>query len=204
VEFARIQRKGLNMRVLIWCGGLLLMCGTITAAQDNVYGFTNRQLQSAFRTSGLATQRLYCLQTFGAGDTEDPAYLAVLSGSRSVWHVSVFHRVQGGFKLEWISRKLPLELSVSSPGQFSIVDVGEESTVIFSGCAPHRCGGDYHGFLLYSTVRKEAFFALLAQQEDKSRRLTFSDNALEPANKDYKEALQRAADEMTRSADLSN
>ena len=142
------------MRTLLCCVCLLLICGTTTVAQDDVYGFTNQQLQSAFRRNGLAIQRLYSVQTFGAGDTENPAYLAVLSSSRSGWHVSVFHRIEGGFKLEWVSPKLPMEFSVSSPGQFSIFDVGEESTVTFSGCAQHRCGGDYHGFLLYSTVRK--------------------------------------------------
>jgi hypothetical protein len=189
------------MRTFLVYALFVLTCATAALAQDDVYGFTNAQLDSALRRSGLASQRLYSIQTFGSGNS-DPAYVTVLSGSRSGWHVSVFHRAQGGFKLEWTSGELPLEFSSSSPGNFSLFDVGEESTVMFSGCAPHRCAGDYEGFLLYSTARKEAFFALLTQQENQPRQVTFSKNASEPENKAYKQALQSAADEVIRRTDI--
>jgi hypothetical protein len=188
------------MRALFF-SALLLISGVASFAQDDVYGFTNGQLQSALRQSGVASQRLYSIQTFGAEDNGDPAYLTVLSSSRSGWHVSILHRIRGGFNVEWSSGRLPAEFEMSSPGNFSIYDIGEESTVMFSGCAQHRCGGDYHGFLLYSTVRKEAFFALLSQQEDQPRKVTFSNNALEPKNKSYMDALQKAANEVIHMTD---
>ncbi|MBZ5707276.1 MAG: hypothetical protein LAN63_18160 [Acidobacteriia bacterium] len=196
-------RKVLAVRTLICCAVLFAVCGANASAQDDdVYGFTTKQLQSALVSSGLAPQRLYSVQTFGSGDTERPAYMAVLSSSRSGWHVTVFHRVQEGFKVEWSSHQLPVEFSVSSPDNFSVEDIGDESTVRFSGCAPHRCAGDYEGFLLYSTLRKQAFFALLTQQENQPRRVTFSPNALQPMNQNYKDALQRTVDEVVRRTEL--
>jgi hypothetical protein len=192
-------RKVLAVRTLICCSILFAMCGINTSAQDDdVYGFTTKQFQPALANSGLARQRLYSVQTFGSGDTESPAYVAVLSSSLSGWHVTVLNRVQGGFKVGWSSHQLPVEFSVSSPDNFSVEDIGEESTITFSGCAPHRCGGDYEGFLLYSALRKQAFFALLTQQENQPRRVTFSPNALQPMNQSYKDALQRAVDEVIR------
>ena len=192
------ERKVAVMRTSIFCAFLLLTCGITAFAQDDVSGFTNAQLESAFRLSGLASQRLYSIQTFGSGDSANPAYVTVLSSSRSGWHVSVFHRIQGGFKLEWNSGDLPVEFSVASPSNLSLFDVGDESTVMFSGCAPHRCGGDYEGFLLYSTEAKEAFFALLTAQENQSRQVMFSKNASDPKNKVYRQALQGAVDEVIR------
>jgi len=184
------------------CGVFLtLCCFTVAAQQDDTSGFTNRQLEAALKSTGLSGQRLYSLQTFG---TQDAAYLAVLSSYASGWRVSVFRRANGGFALEWASHKLPTEFSVSSAGNFSLYDIGEETTVTFSGCAPHRCAGDYEGFLLYSTAKKEAFFALLTQQENQARQVTFSKNALDPRNARYKEALQKAADDMIHRTDLSH
>jgi len=75
---------------------------------------------------------------------------------------------------------------------------------MFAGCAPHRCGGDYHGFLLYSTARKQAFFVLLAEQEDQPKQVTFSKNALEPQSGPSRDALQKAANEVIRRTDVSN
>jgi hypothetical protein len=188
-----------GVRTLICCAILFAVCSADTSAQDDdVYGFTTKQFQSALVNSGLAPQRFYSIQTFGSGDTGPPAYITVLSSSRSGWHVTVFHRVQGGFKVEWSSHRLPVEFSVSSPHNFSVEDIGDESTVRFSGCARHRCAGDYEGFLLYSTLRKQAFFALLTQQDNQPRRVTFSPNALQPMNQGYKDALQRAVDEVVR------
>ncbi len=192
------------MRTLICCGCLLVMCGAIAAQQNEIsYGFTNEQLQSALSHSGLAAQQLYSIQTFGDSDTAHPAYMTVLSSSRSGWHVWVFSRVRGGFELEWSSGKLPIEFSVSSPGEFSIFDIGDESTVMFSGCAPHLCGGGYHGFLLFSTARKDIFFAQLDNRGNKPRRSSFSKNALEPRNQAYKDALQKVADEVILRTDVS-
>jgi hypothetical protein len=190
------------MRTSIVLCFLFLTCGITAFSQDDVSGFTNAQLESAFRLSGLASQRLYSIQTFGSGDNGNPGYVAVLSSSRSGWHVWVFHRIQGGFKLEWSSGELPIEFSVSSPRNISLVDVGGESTVMFSGCAPHRCGGDYHGFLLYSTERNAAFFALLSQHEKEPRQITFSKNTLEAKNNAYRRALQSAVDEIIRRTDI--
>jgi hypothetical protein len=191
------------MRKLLLTSLVVICLLAVAPAQpDTPYAFTTGQLQSALRQAGLTTQQLHSVQTFGSGNEADPAYLTVLSSSRSGWHVSVFHHAQGRFKLEWASGKLPIEFSVSSANNFSLSDIGEETTVTFSGCAPHRCGGDYHGFLLYSTVRKEVFFALLAQPEDQHRQVTFSQNALEPRNNAYKQALQSAADEIIRRTDI--
>jgi hypothetical protein len=172
-----------------------------SVAQDDFYGFTAKQFESALTNSGLERQRLYSVQTFGSGDAEHPAYFAVLSSARSGWHVTVFHRVQGGFRAEWSSDQLPIEFSVSSPENFSVEDIGEEFTVRFSGCAPHMCAGDYQGFLLYSPVRKQAFFARLRQEEKQPSRITFSPNALEPQNRSYKDALQQAVDSVIRRTD---
>ncbi len=198
------RRKVLAMRTLIYCGCFLLMCSIISAQQNDIpYGFTNQQLEAALSHSGLVSQRLYSIQTFGDSDTAHPAYMAGLSSSKSGWHVWVFHRVRGGFELEWSSGKLPIEFSVSSPGEFSIFDIGDESTVMFSGCAQHLCGGGYHGFLLYSTARKDIFFALLDNRGNQPRRISFSKNALEQRNRAYKDALQKAVDEVIRRTDVS-
>ena len=200
---ATVRCRVAAMRKLL-LASLLLTCLAFsgTAQPEPPYGFTSGELHSALTQSGLAAQTLCSIQTFGSGNESDPAYLAVLSSSRSGWHVSVFHRAQSQFKLEWASHNLPIEFSVSSPNNFSLFDIGEESTVMFSGCAPHRCAGDYEGFVLYSTARKEAFFALLVQQEDQPRQVTFSKNALEPRNKVYRKALQNAADEIIRRTDI--
>jgi len=190
------------VRTLFLSVVLLLCVVSLSAQNDDGDGFTATQVNAALSKSGIASQRLHGLQTFGSDDTGNPAYLAILSSSRSGWHVSVLHRIKGGFKLEWASQNLPIEFDVSGPDNFGVTDVGDESTVIFSGCAPHRCAGDYQGFLLYSPVRKEAFFALLSQQEDQPRKVTFSSNALEPRNSVYKEALQQQVDEVIRRTDI--
>ena len=192
----------LTVRTLLLSTLLLVCVVSLSAQDDDVYGFTATQVNAVLTKNGLTSQRLHSLQTFGSDGPANPAYLAVLSSSHSGWHISVFHRMKGGFKLEWASHNLPVEFSVSAPGNFSVSDIGDESTVIFSGCAPHRCGGDYHGFVLYSPVRKEAFFALLSQEEDQPRKVTFSNNALEPRNSIYKEALQKQVDEVIHRTDI--
>ncbi len=191
------------MRSLICCFLLLVIgCPIVSAQPDDLQGFSSTQLQSALAKAGIAAQRLYSVRTFGEGELARPAYMAVLSVARSGWRIAVFQRVQGGFKLEWHSHNLPIEFSVSSARNFSIENIGDEATVMFSGCAPHDCGGDFQGFFLYSTARKEAFFALLTHEKGQPRRVTFSENALETVNQSYKDALQRNADEVIRRTDL--
>jgi hypothetical protein len=170
-------------------------------AQDDAIGFTNEQLQSALRKTGLTTQRLYGLQSFFSGNREDYAYLAVLSGSTSDRKISVFHYAKSGFELEWDSGPLATEFSSSPPYLLSVFEVGEESTVTLSGCAVHHCGNDYQGgLILYSPVRKEGFTALFAWKKDQPLHITFSKNALEPRNQSYKDALQKTVEGWMESA----
>jgi hypothetical protein len=179
---------------------ILLMSATITVAQNDVIGFTNKQLQSALSKTELTGQRLYGLQSFFSGRREDYAYLAVLSGSTSGRKISVFHHVKTGFDLEWDSGQLPTEFSSSDPYLLSVFEIGEESTVTLSGCSPHHCGNDYQGgIILYSPVRKEGFTALFAWKGDQPLHITFSKNALEPRNQSYKEALQKSIEEWKES-----
>lgn len=186
------------MRTILICGFLLLACAITALAQENPYdpySFTSGELQSALRQGHLTTQELNNIQTFDSGDdNRQDLYLAVLSTSRSGWHVSVFHRIRGGFKLEWASGNLPREFDLSSSDGLSVLAMGKESTVMFSGCVPHNGCAD-SGTLLYSPARKEAFFAFETQQENRPRRFTFSKNALEPKNNRYKMALENAADQ---------
>lgn len=186
------------MRKLIVFAVLVAICGSAAYAQDDLNGFTMNQLQRTLGSSSLIHQKLWAIQTFGSGDIERPAYLTVLSSSRSGWHISVFHRVKGGFRPEWLSRSLSAEFDRSSPDNFSVEKIDDDFTVRFSGCAAHRCGGDVHGFLLYSTVKKQAFFALLERQEDMSNKVTFSANVLDPNNRKYKEVLQASIDDLVR------
>jgi len=181
---------------------LLGTSSQLVANDDDPYGFTVGQLHSAMLRGGLTGQRLNSVHTFGAGDGGFvPAYVGILSSSRSGWHISVFRRVAGGFRREWYSQKLPSEFAVSSPENFSIEDVGDESVVVFSGCAPHMCGRaiGLNGVLLYSTERKEVFFARYEPQAgNPSGSVQFSKNVSEARNQRYREALQKALDAITK------
>ncbi len=129
--------------------------------------------------------------------------LAVLSGSRTGWHISAFHLRAGRFQREWYSLNLPNQFEVSSPYNLSIEDAGDEHVISFSGCARHMCGGDRHGFLVYSPTVKEAFFALLENVDEQTgRHVTFSKNALEQRNEKYKQVLQKAVDDTIRRTDI--
>lgn len=196
----RTRRVGICLLLVVLAGSASL------AISEDTYGFSVKELRSALDRAGLGTQRLCKIQTFGSGGTAVlpvPAYVAVLSTSRSGWQVSVFRRVAGGFLLEWSSRKLPSEFSVSSPDELSIQDVGDEPVVVFSGCAPHDCGGTrgVAGFLLYSTLRKQAFYVRYighSMYDTSGSVVTFSKNVLEQENQPYKEALRKQIDSLIR------
>lgn len=109
--------------------------------------------------------------------------------------------MQSGFKLEWTSHKLPDEFDVSSPGLLEVSYLGEEREpiVMFSGCARHLCGGTsgVGGVVLYSTLRKQAFYAQyngINRQSHSDFTVEFSKNVLEGENRAYKEKLQQAID----------
>lgn len=182
----------------------ILTTNTCPAQPEDTYGFTLRELQSALTSAGLSAQRICNIQTFGwaAGITKAapiPAYIAVLSTSRAGWLISVFRRVSGGFQLDWTSHKLPYEFSVASPQHLSVEYIGDEPVVMFAGCAPHMCD-DTGGYLLYSTSTKQAFYVRYSGHSDSESAVgavTFSQNALEPSNQAYKQALQRRIDSLS-------
>ena len=167
------------------------------AAEDDLSGFTLKQLNVAINSSGVAEKKLYSILTF---DSEERAgaNIAVLSGARSGWQVTVLHRVTGGLKVEWSSGKLSDDFAVSSSSQLQIEDVGDEQVVEFFGCARHQCGylESVSGLLLYSPLSKQVFFAHYSYEEgkplDSFGSLKFSKNASEPGNERYKAALQKA------------
>ncbi|HKD79128.1 MAG TPA: hypothetical protein VKH81_05505 [Candidatus Angelobacter sp.] len=167
------------------------------SAEDDLSGFTMRQLNAAINSGGMAKQKLYSILTFDSQE-RDGANIAVLSASGSGWHVAVLHRVAGGFTVEWRSGNLSDDFGVSSSSQLEIEDVGDEQVVKFSGCAAHLCGGldGVFGILLYSPQSKQAFFAHYVHDTSKPigsfGSLEFSKNANAPGNERYKAALQKA------------
>lgn len=173
------------------------------SAEDDLSGFTLKQLDTAIRASGVATQTIYSILTF---DSEERSgdNLAVLSGSRSGWHITVLHRVVGGLKVEWRSGKLTDDFDVSSSKDIEIDGVGDEQVVRFSGCAAHQCGGadGLLGVLIYSPLTKQAFFAHYRYDENKPvgslGTVMFSKNASQPGYERYKAALQNAMNELLR------
>lgn len=165
------------------------------SAEDDLSGFTLNQLDTAIRNSGVATQKIFSILTFDSEDRYGSS-IAVLSGSRSGWRVTVLHRVTGGLKMEWRSAMLSDDFSNSSSNNFKIVDVEDEQVVEFSGCAQHQCGGldGVLGVLLYSPRSKQVFFAHYRFDDHKPIGsfgfLEFSKNAHEPGNERYMAALQ--------------
>jgi hypothetical protein len=168
------------------------------SAEDELSGFTLRQLDAAITKSGLATQKIYSIQTFDSEERRG-ANVAILSGSHSDWHVTILHRVEGGLEVEWRSGKLPDDMEVSSSSNLEIeyMDDGEQ-IVKFSGCAAHDFGGldGIFGVLLYSPHSRQVFFAHYRYDEGKQLgsfgSLYFSNNASAPGNEKYKTALQKA------------
>lgn len=173
------------------------------SAEDDLSGFTLRQLDSALVGAGLANQKLYSILTFDSEDRRG-ANIAVLSGSRSGWQVVVLHRVTGRLDVQWRSGKLADDFDNSDSINLLIESIaeGDEQVVEFSGCATHQCGGldGVFGVLLYSPRTKQVFFAHYRYDDKKPLgsfgSLVFSRNADEPKNKPYKNALQRAMDKI--------
>jgi hypothetical protein len=180
--------------------GLAILAPFRTAvwAQDDLSGFTLRQLDAAIAKSGLATDKIYSILTF---DSEERygANVAILSASHSGCHLTVLHRVNGGLVAEWRSGKLPDTMSGCNSNLLKIehMDDGEQ-VVEFSGCAPHQCGGvnGVFGALLYSPQSKQVFFAHYRFNENKPLdsfgSLDFSENASVYGNERYRAALQKA------------
>jgi hypothetical protein len=172
------------------------------SAEDDLSGFTLRQLDTAITKSGLASQKIYSILTFDS-DERHGADIAILSGSSSGWRVTVLQRVSGGLEVQWRSGKLPYDLAVSSSNNLNIEDMDDgEQVVEFSGCAAHLCGGldGVIGVLLYSPRSKQVFFAHYHYDESKPLgtfgSLNFSKNTSMPGYKKYKTALQKAVSEI--------
>lgn len=169
----------------------------IAFSEDDLSGFTLQQLDEAASKGGLATQKIHSILTFDS-DERWGANIAILSASRSGWHVTVLHRIKGGLQPEWRSGELPDDMAVSSSKSLKIeyMDDGEQ-VVEFSGCAAHDCGGldGIFGLLLYSPHSKQVFFAHYRYDDGKPGNfgsLKFSENATASGNEKYKEALQKA------------
>jgi hypothetical protein len=167
-------------------------------------GFTLKQWSAAMVKSGIDRERVYSILTFrNLGDPGE--HIAILSGFRSGWHVTVFNNIAGGLKIEWKSGGMRSDFSVSSPDELEIDDLGDEQVVEFSGCAPHMCGGidgGEFGMVLYAPRVGQAFFAHYSYDDKKPRgsfgSLDFSDNALSAGNERYKAALDRAMKQKLR------
>jgi hypothetical protein len=196
------------MKSLLW--GLFLCAASILAhssgafaTEDDLSGFTLNQLDTAIRNSGVATQKIFSILTFDSEDRYGSS-IAMLSGSRSGWQITVLHRVKGGLSVEWSSGKLSEDFAVSSSNNLAIADVAGEQVVEFSGCAPHECGGvdGVLGVLVYSTRSKQVFSAHYRFDEHKPigsvGYLEFSKNAHEPGNERYMAALQNAMNKTLR------
>lgn len=180
----------------VWCFVLILCSANPTCAQYDPNAFTSEQLEAAMRQSGVATETIYSVLTFDTGERKGVS-LAILSLSRSGWHVTVLHRAPDGLKVEWRSDKLSDDFAVSSSDNLEIDSVDNERIVKFSGCARHECGGvdGVFGVLLYSSRAREAFFAHYSSDQRKPigsfGSLEFSRNAGESGNERYKAALQK-------------
>lgn len=196
LQMSYIMQKRLLLSV--FCAVIVAAPFTLAvSAEDDLSGFTLKQLNAAISSSGVAGQKLYSILTF---DSEERAgaNIAVLSGSRSGWQVTVLHRVTSGLKVEWRSGKLPDDFDVSGSNNLEIEDIGDEQVVEFCGCARHLCGylDGMSGLLLYSPHSKQVFFAHYQYDERKPigsfGSLKFSKNTSEPGNERYKAALQKA------------
>jgi len=183
---------------------VLAPMGVALSAQDDLSGFTLEQLNAAIRSSGAGAQKIYSILTFDSEDRQG-SNLAMLSSSRSGWHITVLHRVEGGLKVVWRSGNLPQDFNVSSSNSLKIEVVEDEQVVEFSGCAPHLCGdvNGVIGVLLYSPSSKQAFSAHYKYDDRKPLgnfgTLELSKNANEPGNERYKAALRKAMSEALRS-----
>jgi hypothetical protein len=192
-----ITMKNLLLRLFLCAALILAPSREAFSAEDDLSGFTLNQLDTAIRNSGAATQKIFSILTFDSEDRYGSS-IAMLSGSRSGWQITVLHRVKGGLKVEWRSAKLSDDFSNSSSNNFQIVDVADEQVVEFSGCAQHQCGGvdGVFGVLLYSPRAKQVFLAHYRFDEHKPigsvGSLEFSMNAHEPGNERYIVALQNA------------
>ena len=168
------------------------------SAQDDPSAFTSQQLDSAITNSGLAQQKIYAIHTFDSGERPG-ANIAILSSSRSGWHVTVLRHLKTGLEVEWRSGRLPDDFAVSCFNNLEIEDIDDgEQVVQFSGCARHMCGGvdGLFGVFLYSPRLKQVFFAHYRWDEGKPigsfGSVELSENANKPGHERYKRALQNA------------
>jgi hypothetical protein len=99
------------------------------SAEDDLSGFTLQQLDSAVTKTGLASQKIYSILTFDSEDRRG-ANMAILSGSRSGWPVTVLHRIKDGLEVEWQSGKLPYDIAVSSSNNFEIEHLNDGEQVL--------------------------------------------------------------------------
>ena len=182
----------------VFCTALILAPSRAAfSAEDDLSGFTLKQLDTSIRNSGAATQKIYSILTFDSEDRYGSS-VAILSASSSGWKITVLHRVKGGLKVEWGSAKLSDDFSTSSSNNLKIEDLEGEQVVEFSGCRQHNCGGadGVFGVLLYSSHSKQVFFAHYRYDEHKPigsvGSLEFSNNAYEPGNERYLAALRSA------------
>jgi hypothetical protein len=183
----------------VFCAAMVFSPLRIASASDgSLPGFRLKQLDTAIVNSGIGTQRIDSILTFrDLGDAG--AHIAILSSSRSGWHVTILFNLAGGLQVEWKSGGLHDDFSVSSSDALEIDDLGDEQVVEFSGCAPHLCGGvdgGVFGMVLYAPHVRQAFYAHYHYGEDKPRgsfgSLDFSSNATAVGNERYKAALDRA------------
>jgi hypothetical protein len=190
--------KKLPLLSLLCAAAALSIPRIAIASGDGLPGFTMKQLNTAFETSGIAAHKMYSILTFRDLGEFGP-HIAILSGSRSGWHVTVLRNVAGGLEVEWKSGGLPHDFAVSSSDALEIDDLGDEQVVEFSGCAAHICDGvdgGVFGMVLYAPRVKQAFFAHYSYDDHKPSgsfgSLDFSSNAMATGNERYKAALDRA------------
>lgn len=155
---------------------IILDSPSVAFASGQGPGFTLKQWNSALVASGIESQRIYSILTFR--DPESATHIAILSGSRTGWHVTVLQNVTSDLKVEWKSGRLADDFSVSSADALEIDDLGDEQAVEFSGCARHMCGGidgEVFGMVLYAPRVKQAFIhrALQLRRAQTARHLRF-------------------------------
>src|SRR5690242_5470116 len=95
-----------RLLLVVFCLAIVVLLFQLSLpAEDDLSGFTLRQLDSALAGAGLANQKLYSILTFDSEDRHG-ANIAVLSGSRSGWQVIVLQRAPSRLEVQWRSGKL--------------------------------------------------------------------------------------------------
>jgi len=155
-------------------------------------GMSVKQFQTFASAIPQLPGDIQAIRLFRTGDSGEMSVVIATyvtpSDKASGWRLFVFSPSASGngFHMVWKSGKLDYTFTVSWQGALKLFGLTEGDGVVFSGCAPHLCGGTLFSVLLYVPAKRTAFSATFD-----CGKITYSSGLKSPENRSYKEDLEQ-------------